>query len=89
MKKLLTLLIGISLAFTANAQKNNQMSDKQTFVHKASDKYEYPTDPEVLKKLEQWQDLKFGIMFHWGVYSVPGIAESWALCSEDRWFTQS
>lgn len=40
MKKLLTLLIGISLAFTANAQKNNQMSDKQTFVHKASDKYE-------------------------------------------------
>ena len=88
MKKLLTLLIGISLAFTANAQKNNQMSDKQTFVHKASDKYEYPTDPEVLKKLEQWQDLKFGIMFHWGVYSVPGIAESWALCSEDRWFTQ-
>lgn len=23
-------------------------------------------------------------MFHWGIYSVPGISESWALCSEDR-----
>lgn len=23
-------------------------------------------------------------MFHWGVYSVSGISESWALCSEDR-----
>ena len=33
------------------------------------------------------EDTKFGIMFHWGIYSVPGIAESWALCSEDRWFT--
>ena len=87
MKKLLTLLLGAGLTLAVNAQ-NNLKSDKQTFVHTASDKYEYPTDPEVLKKLEQWQDLKFGIMFHWGVYSVPGIAESWALCSEDRWFTK-
>lgn len=86
-RQLLTFLLGAGLTFAANAQ-TNLVSDKQTFVHKASDKYEYPTDPEVLKKLEQWQDLKFGIMFHWGVYSVPGIAESWALCSEDRWFTQ-
>ncbi|MBL1742212.1 alpha-L-fucosidase, partial [Klebsiella pneumoniae] len=49
--------------------------------------YEWPTDPSVLEKIEKWQDAKLGIMFHWGIYSVPGIAESWALCSEDRWFT--
>ena len=23
--------------------------------------------------LEQWQDLKFGVIIHWGLYSVPGI----------------
>ena len=51
---------------------------------KESTSYEWPTDPEVLKKLDYWQDQKFGIMFHWGIYSVPGITESWLLCSEDR-----
>ena len=56
---------------------------------KASKKYEWPSDPEVLAKLEDWQDRKLGIMFHWGVYSIPGIMESWALCSEDGWFANS
>jgi len=27
--------------------------------------------------------LKFGMIIHWGLYAVPGIIESWALCSED------
>lgn len=43
-----------------------------------------PTDAKVLEKLDKWQDVKFGIMYHWGIYSVPGITESWLLCSEDR-----
>ncbi len=84
-KKLLLTLAASAAVFSATSQK--VMSDKPTFVHSTSDKYEYPTDPEVLAKLDKWQDQKLGIMFHWGVYSVPGIAESWALCSEDRWFT--
>lgn len=46
--------------------------------------YIVPTDKAVLTKLDKWQDLKFGVLFHWGVYSVPGIIESWALCSEDE-----
>ncbi len=45
-------------------------------------KYEWPTDPLVKEKLEHWQDQKFGIIIHWGLYAVPGIIESWALCSE-------
>ena len=82
-KRLLSLIAGASLSFTIFAQGNFATKD-HGFVHGISKNYEWPTDPEVLKKLDQWQDLKFGIMFHWGVYSVSGISESWALCSEDK-----
>lgn len=40
----------------------------------------------MLKKLDHWQDLKFGVLFHWGLYSVNGINESWPLCSEERFY---
>jgi alpha-L-fucosidase len=51
--------------------------------------YQVPTDPLVQQKLENWQDLKFGFMMHWGTYSQWGIVESWALCSEDQpWCTE-
>jgi alpha-L-fucosidase len=56
-------------------------------VHPISNAYQKPTDPLVLQKLEQWQDQKFGIIIHWGLYSVPGIIESWSICSED-WITR-
>ena len=42
------------------------------------------TDPLVLQKLEQWKNLKFGLLMHWGTYSQWGIVESWSLCSEDE-----
>jgi alpha-L-fucosidase len=42
------------------------------------------TDPKVLDKLEQWKDLKFGLLMHWGPYSQWGIVESWSICSEDE-----
>lgn len=45
--------------------------------------YIAPTDEAVLQKLDKWQDLKFGVLFHWGLYSIPGIVESWCICSED------
>ena len=44
--------------------------------------YTAPTDEQVLAKLDEWQDLKFGVIFHWGLYSIPGMMESWGLCSE-------
>ncbi|GAA0721797.1 alpha-L-fucosidase [Dokdonella soli] len=47
------------------------------------DAYVPETDPLVLKKLDQWQDWKFGFMMHWGPYSQWGIVESWSICSED------
>src|ERR1044072_2569259 len=55
----------------------------QQNVHPQSSTYQWPTEPEVKAKLEKWQDQKFGIILHWGLYAVPGIIESWNLCSED------
>ncbi|MEO7990681.1 MAG: alpha-L-fucosidase [Chryseolinea sp.] len=52
-------------------------------IHQQSTTYEWPTDSLVKKKLESWQDQKFGMIIHWGLYAVPGIIESWELCSED------
>ena len=76
-KVLLASLFGLSMALNLNAQSEN------SFVHRQSDGYEWPTDKGVLEKLDKWQDQKFGVLFHWGLYSVPGIVESWNICSED------
>ena len=67
----LSFLVSSSLAF---AQGN---------IHQQSTTYEWPTDSLVKNKLESWQDQKFGMIIHWGLYAVPGMIESWALCSED------
>ncbi|MBN2244204.1 MAG: alpha-L-fucosidase [Candidatus Aminicenantes bacterium] len=42
------------------------------------------TDPAVILKIQEWQDLKFGLLMHWGPYSQWGIVESWSICSEDE-----
>jgi alpha-L-fucosidase len=55
----------------------------QENVHPQSTKYEWPAEADVKAKLDKWQDQKFGIILHWGLYAVPGIMESWNLCSED------
>ncbi|TNE59932.1 MAG: alpha-L-fucosidase [Bacteroidetes bacterium] len=43
-----------------------------------------PADSLVRQKLQEWQDLKFGLLMHWGTYSQWGIVESWSLCPEDE-----
>lgn len=51
---------------------------------------EYFPDPDTIiqQRLEQWQDLKFGLLIHWGPYSQWGIVESWSICPEDlSWAT--
>ncbi len=69
MKYISTFAIVLWLALSANAQEHA---------------YEWPTDPAVREKLEQWQDYKFGLLMHWGTYSQWGIVESWSLCPEDE-----
>jgi alpha-L-fucosidase len=56
----------------------------QTFVHEKSSSYIWPKEPEVLDRLDRWQDLKFGMLIHWGLYSQLGIVESWSICSEQE-----
>jgi Alpha-L-fucosidase len=60
-----------------------KMQAQQGFIHERSTEYDWPKEKEVLAKLDKWQDMKFGVLFHWGLYSIPGIVESWSICSED------
>ncbi len=48
-----------------------------------SNPYVPVTDSLVVRKLDAWQDWKFGFMMHWGAYSQWGVVESWSICSED------
>ncbi|MDW7695131.1 alpha-L-fucosidase [Flammeovirgaceae bacterium SG7u.111] len=77
MRKYLVLMLLLALCSSSAimAQEGN--------VHGMSDEYEWPTDPKVRAKLEQWQDLKFGMIIHWGLYAQAGVVESWELTSED------
>src|SRR5262245_3674557 len=52
-------------------------------VSAQSEPYVPENDPLVIAKLDHWQDLKFGLLMHWGAYSQWGIVESWSICSED------
>jgi len=45
---------------------------------------EQETDTLVLQKLARFQDMKFGLLMHWGTYSQWQIVESWSLCPEDE-----
>jgi alpha-L-fucosidase len=45
---------------------------------------EKETDPLVLEKLEWFQDMKFGLLMHWGPYSQWEVVESWSICPEDE-----
>lgn len=75
MKNLLTILITLA-ALSLQAQ------------HDYHHKYYPVTDPVVLENLEKWEDVKFGLLMHWGPYSQWGIVESWSICSEDVGWTK-
>ena len=78
-RKHVTLLVMSLLLVSSSYQAKAQ----QGFVHESSTEYQWPEEKGVLKKLDAWQDQKFGVLFHWGLYSIPGIVESWSICSED------
>jgi len=68
-------IVGVVLLLSLRATAQNG-------VHQQSTIYEWPADQAVKAKLDKWQDQKFGMLIHWGLYAVPGIIESWELCSE-------
>jgi alpha-L-fucosidase len=51
-------------------------------VKRSSDSAE---EPWLRQRLEWFQNLKFGFMMHFGVYSQWGCIESWPLVEEDKW----
>jgi len=68
-----------------------KMSDVKESLHAGAIEIEkalkiyYPeTDPLVIDKLDQWQNLKFGLLMHWAPSSQWGIVESWSICAEDE-----
>lgn len=72
MKKLLSviLLIGVAVfgrGVSAFAQDLTKPED----------------NPIITNRIAEWQDLKFGFMMHWGMYSQWGVVESWSICNED------
>ena len=70
-KSLILILILMTIYLSeASAQHDEQL-------------YFPETDSLTLEKLENWQDMKFGLLMHWGPYSQWGIVESWSICPED------
>lgn len=41
--------------------------------------YQWPENPSTLAALEHWQDIKLGVIIHWGIYSYIGQGGSWSL----------
>ena len=68
-RKIISVASALALAMTVSVSA-------QSYVHEQSKDYIWPTDPKVVEKLQEWQDLKFGVLLHWGLYSVPGMVES-------------
>ena len=54
-------------------------------VHNYSREESYcvPAEAEVRQKLEWFQDQKFGLMIHFGLYAQTGLVESWPLSDHD------
>jgi alpha-L-fucosidase len=73
MKKITAILIACFFVITIHAQHQDYFPDPDTAIQ---------------HRIEQWKDLKFGLLMHWGTYSQWGIVESWSICPEDlSWAT--
>ncbi len=54
------------------------------FAQHEEQKYYPDPNPRIQQRIDQWQDIKFGLLMHWGPYSQWGIVESWSICPEDE-----
>jgi alpha-L-fucosidase len=74
MKKFVGIFLVLAFFYHASIQAQNT--------------YKFPQDSLVIRKLTEWQDLKFGLFLHWGPYSQWGVAESWTICP-DEWVVRT
>ena len=70
---------------SGEAEKEVQEEMIEDGVHNYSEEsnYVWPTQRELLERLEWFKDQKLGIMMHWGIYSQIGLVESWTLSDKD------
>ena len=68
--KLLLLVLALSVL------KVSAQHEGQTYIP--------DPNPRIQQRIDQWQDIKFGLLMHWGPYSQWGIVESWSICTEDE-----
>ncbi|MBI1782302.1 MAG: alpha-L-fucosidase [Sphingobacteriales bacterium] len=68
MKRIFACLFSLWICILTNAQTKEYYPDPDTAIQ---------------HRLEEWKDLKFGLLMHWGTYSQWGIVESWSICPED------
>ena len=62
------------------------VTDRLAAVKRTAERYTWHTRPELLEQLDWFQDQKFGLMVHWGLYNEIGCKESWVLV--DRYWTK-
>ncbi|GGG98003.1 alpha-L-fucosidase [Polaribacter pacificus] len=72
MRKITCFLL---LFFCTQLAYNQELHEEERYVAE--------TDPLVLSKVKEWQNIKFGLLMHWGAYSQWGIVESWSICPEE------
>ncbi|MCH3923650.1 MAG: alpha-L-fucosidase [Bacteroidales bacterium] len=74
MKRYYFLFVCMFLSMNVFCQNNER---KITLDEQLAD-----TSSIIKNKISQWQDLKFGFLIHWGIYSQWGVVESWSICNE-------
>ncbi|MCQ2164627.1 MAG: alpha-L-fucosidase [Bacteroidales bacterium] len=72
MRKILALAAAVFMAAAAQAQ--DAQSTQEMKIN-----YIAPEEEAVREHVARWQDYKFGMFIHWGVYSELGVVESWSL----------
>lgn len=72
MKKLLTACFLAFIALSLYAQERVITESEQL----------PETNPVIINRISEWQDLKFGFFAHWGIYATEQLVESWQICNE-------
>jgi hypothetical protein len=61
-----------------NSAENSSVNSNSNIVHNFNEKYEPSWDSLDSRPLPSWfDDAKFGIFIHWGVFSVPSFNSEW------------
>ena len=81
-KSFLTATLFLSVSYLCQAQVP-EGGDSFGGAYQTSKNWNPPRDQKALVKLHQFQNLKFGIMYNWGLQTQFGtVDQSWSLCPE-------